>query len=138
MGKRHFTTTEVARLLSVAPDTVLKWVKAGKIGAYLTPGGHSRIPAEEVEKMLPNSRINKHSEKHQSERSDSFQYCWEFFAESGKLSENCSHCIAYRSRSQRCYEMKHIPKEFGHLKLNCKVSCEECEYFLQTHFEDKL
>ncbi|MEE9442341.1 MAG: helix-turn-helix domain-containing protein [candidate division Zixibacteria bacterium] len=138
MGKRHFTTSEVARLLSVAPDTVLKWVKAGKIASYRTPGGHSRIPAEAIEKMLPDDRLLKKSKELHPDRNDSFQYCWEFFAKSSGLNENCQHCIAYRSRSQRCYEMKHIPKEFGHLKLYCKDSCEECEYYLLTHFENKL
>ena len=51
MAKDYFTTTEAANLLSVSPDTVLKWVRAGKIESYRTPGGHSRIPSEAVARL---------------------------------------------------------------------------------------
>lgn len=138
MDKKYFTTSEVAKLLSVAPDTVLKWVKAGKIASYRTPGGHSRIPVEAVEDMLPKERFLKKTEETNTDSKESFQYCWEFFSKSGELGKNCHKCIAYRSHSHRCFEMKHIPKQFGHLKMYCKDSCDECEYYLLTHFENKI
>ena len=55
MIKDYYTTTEAARKLAVSADTVLKWVKAGKIDSYRTPGGHARIPKEAVETLLPKS-----------------------------------------------------------------------------------
>ena len=36
--KNYLTTTQAAKLLSVSPDTVLKWVKAGKLQARRTLG----------------------------------------------------------------------------------------------------
>ena len=38
-----FTTHQVAALLSVSLPTVVNWIKAGKLEAYKTPGGHRRI-----------------------------------------------------------------------------------------------
>ena len=49
----YYTTSQAAKLLSVSPDTVLRWVKAGKISSYRTPGGHARIPADAVAALLP-------------------------------------------------------------------------------------
>ena len=46
--KDYLTTTQAAKLLSVTPDTVLKWVKAGKVKSYRTLGGHFRIPLSEL------------------------------------------------------------------------------------------
>ena len=37
------STGEVARLCSVNPDTVLKWIKKGQLAATRTAGGHYRI-----------------------------------------------------------------------------------------------
>ena len=43
-NKDYLTTSQAAKILSVSPDAVLKWARAGKIEAYRTPGGHFRIP----------------------------------------------------------------------------------------------
>lgn len=42
-GSRPLTTGEVARYCHVTPQAVLKWIKAGKLQAYSTPGGQHRI-----------------------------------------------------------------------------------------------
>ncbi|WP_457826562.1 MerR family transcriptional regulator, partial [Staphylococcus aureus] len=46
--KDYLTTSQAARLLAVSPDTVLKWVRAGKVKSYRTLGGHFRIPLSEI------------------------------------------------------------------------------------------
>ncbi|OGL47597.1 MAG: hypothetical protein A2161_15390 [Candidatus Schekmanbacteria bacterium RBG_13_48_7] len=46
--QKYLTTTQAAKLLSVAPDTILKWVKAGKLTSRRTLGGYFRIPMEEL------------------------------------------------------------------------------------------
>ncbi len=51
-GRRFFTTTEVARYCEVSNDGVLKWIKAGKLRAFATPGGHYRIGAEDFREFL--------------------------------------------------------------------------------------
>ena len=50
--RRFFTTTEVARYCEVSNDGVLKWIKAGKLRAFATPGGHYRISAEDFREFL--------------------------------------------------------------------------------------
>ena len=50
--RRFFTTTEVARYCEVSNDGVLKWIKAGRLRAFSTPGGHYRISAEDFREFL--------------------------------------------------------------------------------------
>lgn len=124
--KEYITTGQAASLCSVTPDTVLKWIKAGKIPASRTPGGHYRISRTDVEQFItpkPAQIITEITPRR------SFQYCWEFYATEGKVNEDCLRCIVYRSRSSRCYEISQMPNDIGHSKLYCTDSCEECEYY---------
>ena len=50
--RRFFTTTEIARYCEVSNDGILKWIKAGKLRAFATPGGHYRISAEDFREFL--------------------------------------------------------------------------------------
>jgi excisionase family DNA binding protein len=43
-----YTTHEAARLLGVSLPTVVNWIKARRIKAHRTPGGHRRISHEEL------------------------------------------------------------------------------------------
>ncbi|MEZ5358202.1 MAG: helix-turn-helix domain-containing protein [Candidatus Zixiibacteriota bacterium] len=132
MAKTYYTTSEVARLLSVSADTVLKWVRAGKILSYRTPGGHSRIPIEAVKALLPDkSKVCRPARLEMD--FPTYKYCWEFNAGPDGAKRECLECVAYRSNGRRCYEMRAIPEQFGHLKLFCKNACDECEYYRQTH-----
>lgn len=46
------TTHQVAEKLGVNPVTVARWVKAGKLSAFKTAGGHRRIRREDLEEFL--------------------------------------------------------------------------------------
>jgi excisionase family DNA binding protein len=50
--RRFFTTSQVARYCEVSNDGVLKWIKARKLKAFATPGGHYRISAEDFREFL--------------------------------------------------------------------------------------
>ena len=119
MAKTYYTTSQAAEILAVSPDTVLKWVRAGKIASYKTPGGHSRIPIEAVTALLP-SKTEHELPIESADLSQSFRYCWDFNAGANGVSDECLNCIAYKSRARRCYEMRNIPEQFGHLKLSWK------------------
>ncbi|MFH1438560.1 MAG: helix-turn-helix domain-containing protein [Pseudomonadota bacterium] len=126
--KRFLTTSQAARLLSVSPDTVLKWVKAGKLKSHRTLGGHFRIHIDELENLSSldisepgvSDRVFGHS---------AYQYCWEFQRAGGELKPECEACIAYRSRARRCYELRQLQEDSGCRGLFCEASCERCDFF---------
>jgi excisionase family DNA binding protein len=50
--KDFYTTSEVASILHVAVGSVINWVDAGSINAFITPGGHRKIPFKDLIKFL--------------------------------------------------------------------------------------
>ncbi len=129
MAKDFLTTSQAAKKLSVSPDTVLKWVKAGKIKAHRTLGGHFRIPIATVNGLVEDDVNNGVSSSIPAIANPSFQYCWEHKSQLGILNEKCKECVVYKSRARRCYELRNIPEEFGSLKLYCQDTCENCDYY---------
>jgi excisionase family DNA binding protein len=127
--KEYFTTGEVAEICSVTPDTVLKWIRAGKVPANRTPGGHHRIPRRALESLV--ERDDK--EGILGRRRAAFQYCWEFYTKTGVMTEGCKDCIVFRSRSSRCYEMNDLPSGAGYVGLFCDSDCERCDYYKAVH-----
>lgn len=125
IAKEHLSTGEAAALCSVTPDTVLKWIRAGKIPAHRTPGGHHRIPRSVLLHLLHNDNPPITSDRITS----SYQYCWEYYSDSGVIPDGCLDCIVFRSKSRRCYEMIGLPSEAGHVGQFCKGTCEDCDYF---------
>src|SRR5437867_13315736 len=43
MRRGHLTTRQAAAHCRVSIPTLRRWIRAGALGAYLTPGGHRRI-----------------------------------------------------------------------------------------------
>lgn len=123
--KDHLTTGQVAKLCSVTPDTVLKWIRAGRLPARRTPGGHHRVPKSAIEFVLADGKTYTAQRDHHR----MIQYCWEFNSQDGKITSDCRRCIVYRSRTRRCYEISKLPVEAGHARRFCQNSCEECDYY---------
>ena len=46
--RQFYTTFEAARILGVSLPTVVNWIKARRLKAHRTPGGHRRIAREEL------------------------------------------------------------------------------------------
>jgi len=127
-NKEFLTTSQAAKLLSVSPDTVLKWVKAGKIKSNRTLGGHFRIPASEI-KIFNGAASEDLDKNNNNHLAVPYQYCWEYLAAGGAIKSECRDCITFRSRASRCYELKDIPGGLGCLNLMCDTECTSCEYF---------
>jgi excisionase family DNA binding protein len=125
--KSCYTTSQAAKLLAVSSDTVLRWVKAGKIRSYRTPGGHCRIPADAVAALLPGGRGASAAQVRPAP-APGYQYCWEHYGSPRRIGPECRNCIAYLSRTRRCYELRDDPGLFGPLKLFCQKPCTDCEY----------
>lgn len=48
MPENTYTTYEIARFCDVYPSSVIHWINAGRLRAYLTPGGHHRVTREDL------------------------------------------------------------------------------------------
>ncbi len=52
MHQRFFTTFEASRFLGVSLPTIVNWIKAERLRAHRTPGGHRRIAREELASFI--------------------------------------------------------------------------------------
>lgn len=50
--RTFFTTFEISQICGVNPTTVQNWVKAKKLKAFHTPGGHRRVRSEDLVSFL--------------------------------------------------------------------------------------
>ncbi len=50
--KAILTTWEAGRYCGVSPYTVRNWIRAGRLPAYTTPGGHRRIRRQDLDSFL--------------------------------------------------------------------------------------
>ena len=123
--KEFVSTGQAAELCSVTPDTVLKWIKAGKIQAARTAGGHYRIPREILQTLIESGTLTPLPELLPRK----FQFCWEYYEKNGDFCEKCRECIVYRSRAKRCYEIGKIPADTGHAHVFCQRTCDDCEFY---------
>jgi len=55
--KQYFTMSQAAKVCAVDRSTMHRWVSAGKIKSYSTPGGHKRILPEELKKWLEDNQL---------------------------------------------------------------------------------
>jgi len=129
MGKNLlYSTFQAARVLGVSPDTVLKWIRAGKIPASRTLGGHYRIRGDTIDELISRG-ASPHPTTKTATRRRPFRYCWEFHSKDGRPKDGCRDCLVYTTRAKLCYEMSAVPRELGHLKLFCESECKDCDYY---------
>jgi excisionase family DNA binding protein len=118
------STGQAARLLSVTPDTVLKWIKQGRVPAAQTAGGHYRIAREHIEHLVKAQDLPVYASP-----PPGLVYCWEYYSATGEINPQCEECVVYKARALHCYEMSDLPPEAGFAGTYCKTSCEECSYY---------
>ncbi len=122
------TTSAAAELCSVKADTVLKWIKKGKLRAIRTAGGHNRINWGDLEAFLRARRAGVQVQIAGDSPARPLR-CWEFFSDRGVLRGDCKACPVHRVRAALCYEMLGKGTSAGHAKLFCQNSCEDCAYY---------
>jgi excisionase family DNA binding protein len=121
------STGKVAQRLSVTPDTVLKWIKSGRLPAIRTAGGHYRVSESDLHGL-----IGDDLGPGTSPGANGFVYCWEYYAAGDEPKEDCLGCLVYRARARRCYEMSGLAVETGYAGAYCKTSCDECAYYQEV------
>lgn len=119
----RLTTGQAARLCSLKPDTILKWIKKGKLPAIRTAGGHHRIDYRDIA-ALAGTRAPC------PDAAAGMLRCWEYLGGHGIVREACKSCIVYRVRAAWCFELLAQGGSLGHARQFCPSgSCEECAYY---------
>lgn len=57
-SKKPYTTGEVADFCDVTINAVKKWIAAGKLSAFRTPGGHYRVNRDEFELFVGKYKLD--------------------------------------------------------------------------------
>lgn len=140
-GKPELLTTgQAAKLCAVTPDTVLKWIKKGRLKATRTAGGHYRVAMPDLRPFMAGFGQEENalatvtvrtpvSSQKGKETADEAASCWEYLAVNGTIQEECKQCVVYRVRATRCFLMAGLEGDIGHSKQFCKGSCDDCVYY---------
>jgi excisionase family DNA binding protein len=123
----YISTGKAAKLLSVTPDAVLKWIKGGKLRARKTAGGHYRVSLDLVQELLKEEGATSAEDTLRHERR--LVPCWEYNAIEGRIKEQCRTCLVFRAKGTKCYEVGRYLKEKGEGATCCATACEECTYY---------
>ncbi|MBI4677131.1 MAG: excisionase family DNA-binding protein [Elusimicrobia bacterium] len=119
------STGQAARLCSVTRDTVLKWIKLGKLKAVQTPGGHYRVRRASIRPYISTEPASQDPKRD----SKTLSFCWEYHSGGRDLERHCRECIVFKSQAQKCFLMAGLGAQAGHAGVHCKDNCYECEYF---------
>ena len=123
------TTGQAARLCSVTPDTILKWIKKGRLRGVRTAGGHYRIERRELEPLVVRPRPADSTSEQLPECYSHNVHCWEYLSDRGDIRDECRECVVYRVRAARCFLMADMEADVGHALKFCQGSCEDCAYY---------
>jgi excisionase family DNA binding protein len=125
------TTGKAARMCSVKPDTVLKWIKKGRLRAIRTPGGHYRVEEREVSSLLAEDHAHERCREERAALCARPMRCWEYMNH-GPGGE-CKDCIVYNIRASMCFRIASVVRGTEHAKRFCTGVCQECPYYRRVH-----
>ena len=126
MKTEMLSTGRAAKLCSVTPDTVLKWIKKHRIQAVKTPGGHYRIDKNQLRPYL--NGPGRDDAPAVEPEPKAVSYCWEYHADNGQIRSSCRGCMVFRSKAEKCYLMAELGEKGGHAQTFCQQGCHECGY----------
>ena len=128
-AQEWLSTGQAARVCFVKPDTILKWIKRGKLKARRTPGGHYRIHHRDLEILSLTPHGNRQVRGPDDGSYAQHLRCWEYMGTGASAPEDCRRCIVYRSRAAWCFQLADQAVDVGHSRRFCSDSCEECSYY---------
>ncbi|MEW6074093.1 MAG: excisionase family DNA-binding protein [Planctomycetota bacterium] len=125
--REWLTTGQAAKYCSVTSDTVLKWIRRGRISGVRTAGGHYRVARREIEELMtPHRPVPDPAHPHQTGVP---LRCWEYLSGRAGLREECERCTVYRVRAGRCFEVAELGEVVDHRHQFCRTSCQDCVYY---------
>jgi excisionase family DNA binding protein len=130
MASALLTTGKAARMCSVKPDTVLKWIKKGVLPACRTAGGHYRVEEHDLSLVLSQNGATE-SLKQETALCSRPMRCWEYM--NNGPGADCRDCVVYKVRASYCFRMVGAMKAAGHAKRFCSGICQECPYYRRVH-----
>jgi len=125
------TTGRAARLCSVTPDTVLKWIKNGRLPANRTAGGHYRVEERDVLAVLSHRNGKEPGTQEVTTLCGRPMRCWEYMNHGP--GDACKDCVAYRVHAAWCFQLANVVRGIGHEKRYCSGLCQECPYYRRVH-----
>jgi excisionase family DNA binding protein len=130
MRGQGFSTGDAARLCSVNPDTVLKWIKKGRLAATRTAGGHYRIEEHDLAALVPTRAIADALGPELLASDHRPLRCWEYLSRPGTVRDECRKCVVYQIRAAWCFRVATtLGCELGQKQSFCATSCEDCAYY---------
>jgi excisionase family DNA binding protein len=133
MAATLLTTGKAAKLCSVKPDTVLKWIKKGRLPASRTAGGHYRVEERDLLLVLSQESTRDQDWEEHAALCCRPMRCWEYMNHSP--GSECSECVAYRVHAMWCFRLVSLLRSAGHLARFCTSPCQECPYYRRVHGE---
>jgi len=123
------TTGQAAKVCSVTPDTILKWIRKGRLEAQRTAGGHFRIERRDIDSLIHPAAAEEPSASESPECFARGLRCWEYLSDRGTVRDDCRKCVVYRVGAAKCFLMADLAPEIGHARRFCESSCEDCVYY---------
>jgi excisionase family DNA binding protein len=130
MRHEGLSTGEAAALCSVNPDTVLKWIKKGRLAATRTAGGHYRVEEHDLAALIPPQPSTDVLGPEPLAIDHRPLRCWEFLSKPGAVRDECRKCVVYQIRAAWCFRVAtSLGCEIGKKQSFCATSCEDCAYY---------
>ena len=122
------TTGQAAKFCSVTPDTILKWIKKGRLKGVRTAGGHYRVQRQDLQPHMVTPGPTA-----QPQGCPQNLHCWQYLSDRGVVRDSCRECVVYRTRAAQCFGMAGLEADRGHRRRLCQTSCHDCVYYRRVN-----
>ncbi|HTQ57088.1 MAG TPA: excisionase family DNA-binding protein [Bryobacteraceae bacterium] len=131
MSAPSLTTGKAAQLCSVKPDTVLKWIKNGRLPAHRTAGGHYRVEERDLAPLLSPDRGRDKVWEERAALCARPMRCWEYMNHGP--GDECRDCVVFKVRAAWCFRVANLIRAEAPQKRFCTGSCQDCPYCRRVH-----
>jgi len=117
------TTGQAARCCLVTADTIVNWIKAGRLPAQRTAGGQYRILRRDLRSFMRAQGMNTDL---LVDPADVRPMCWEFHAGAdGQPPAACAGCLVKYLGVRDCFKLMGMRPDSS----APRGRCEDCEYY---------